>query len=156
MTSFSLRGAANLVSHTEMGLLDYARPGSTSAVVASCSSAMALNRLACTGRLAAVAGPSPSCSSLATHLVAVHKATRQVGGRPRAASGSVQQQEEIAAVGTITVGQFVVQGLRDEMEDEIVVEAEGPHGFSYAAIFDGHAGVFSATFLRLVGSISWV
>lgn len=68
-------------------------------------------------------------------------------GRARAASGSVQQ-EEIASVGTMTVGQCAVQGLREEMEDEIAVVVDGPNGFSYAAIFDGHAGVFSAKFLR--------
>jgi hypothetical protein len=133
---------------TEMAtLLDHgARPGcylprqeclASSSSSSSCSPA----RLAGTGR-----GVAASLTTLASR-----GAQKQSRGsrRPRAASGSVQQQEEeVAAVGTITIGQFVVQGLRGEMEDEVVVEADGPNGFSYAAIFDGHAGVYSATFLR--------
>lgn len=110
--------------------------------LASSSSSSSPARLACTGR-----GVAASLTTLASR-----GAQKQSRGsrRPRAASGSVQQQEEeeVAAVGAITIGQFVVQGLRGEMEDEVVVEADGPNGFSYAAIFDGHAGVYSATFLR--------
>ncbi|KAG0625873.1 hypothetical protein M758_2G085700 [Ceratodon purpureus] len=158
MTSLSLRAGA-VVAQTEMAtLVDCTRGGSClmrQECLVSSTSATPSQRLACTGRLS-VAGASPSrASSLASQLAAgalglAQKQSRasQVG-RPWAASGSVQQQEEeIAAVGTITVGQFVVQGLREEMEDEIVVEADGPNGFSFAAIFDGHAGGYSAKFLR--------
>lgn len=125
----------------EMASLDYLRPSSS---IASCSSAMALTRLP--GRFSTA---SPSSSSLAREQKPATTSRMQGFGRLRAsASGSLQQEEEVAAVGTITVGQFLVQGLREEMEDEIVVDVDGPHGFMYAGIFDGHAGVFSATFLR--------
>lgn len=161
MTSLSLR-AGGVVAQPEMAtLLDCTRPGSyltRQECQISSTSATTSQRLSCTGRLSGgvgVAGASPSwASTLASQLAAgalglaqQHSRASQTG-RPRAASGSVQQQEEIAAVGTITVGQFVVQGLRDELEDAIVVEDDGPNGFSYAAIFDGHAGVYSAKFLR--------
>ena len=154
MTSVGLR-VGGVLAQIEMALMDCARPGCLTSSICAISS----SRLSCTGRLSsgvAVAGGAPSWSStLAAQFVdgPVGAAQKQSlrdaqAGRPRAASGSVQQQEEIAAVGTITVGKFVVQGLREEMEDEIVVEADGPNGFLYAAIFDGHAGVYSAKFLR--------
>lgn len=109
----------------------------------STTSGMALSRLACSSRLSTSGNSNkPVVSGLV-----MRKRDYSVCARAASASGSVQ--EEIAApAGTITVGQFVVQGLREEMEDEIFVEAQGPHGFSFAGIFDGHAGVFSATFLR--------
>lgn len=79
--------------------------------------------------------------------VGLNRKSRMTTGRQSAASGSITQ-EEVADVGTVTMGQFIVQGLREEMEDEIVVEVDGPNGFSYAGVFDGHAGAFSAQFLR--------
>ncbi|XP_024394747.1 protein phosphatase 2C 57 isoform X4 [Physcomitrium patens] len=163
MRSLSL-GAGSVVAQTEMAtVMDFARPGShllrheclSSSHATSCSSCV-FHRLSCTAgclpNSVTVAGPSSSWTSLATQLVVVPigpalKSKMSQAGRARAASGSVQQ-EEIASVGTMTVGQCAVQGLREEMEDEIAVVVDGPNGFSYAAIFDGHAGVFSAKFLR--------
>ena len=146
-----------MVSQTEMAFLDYARPGShfirhesiASASSSSPSTSMPLHRLSCTARLPSSVAVSVSSPS----RVSLGYGGGIRGGRARAASGSVQQ-EEIAAVGTISVGQYLVQGLREEMEDEIAVDVDGLKGFSYAAIFDGHAGDFSAKYLRWVTSPS--
>lgn len=152
--------AGSVVAQTEMGLLDYARPGSqfmrhecisSSSGSLSTSTSKSLHRLSYTGRLPSSVAVSVRSSWASLGYVGGSQ-TSSRGGRPRAASGSVQQ-EEIAAVGTMTVGQFVVQGLREEMEDEIAVDVDGPRGFSYAGIFDGHAGNFSAKYLRWVSSL---
>ncbi|KAG0613543.1 hypothetical protein M758_6G110800 [Ceratodon purpureus] len=151
MTSSLRLRAGGVVSQTEMAFLDYARPGShfirhesiASASSSSPSTSMPLHRLSCTARLPSSVAVSVSSPS----RVSLGYGGGIRGGRARAASGSVQQ-EEIAAVGTISVGQYLVQGLREEMEDEIAVDVDGLKGFSYAAIFDGHAGDFSAKYLR--------
>lgn len=67
-------------------------------------------------------------------------------GALHVASGSAQA--EVAVDSGITIGQVALQGPREEMEDEVVLESHGPNGFVYAAIFDGHAGFSSAQFLR--------
>lgn len=41
-----------------------------------------------------------------------------------------------------------IQGARSEMEDAIVLREEGLNNFTYAAVFDGHAGFASAKFLK--------
>lgn len=41
-----------------------------------------------------------------------------------------------------------MQGLREEMEDDIIVRPEGLQGFTFAAVFDGHGGFSSVEFLR--------
>lgn len=38
------------------------------------------------------------------------------------------------------------------MEDEAVVRSDGLDGFSFAAVFDGHAGFSSVKFLRWVSN----
>ncbi|CAI9086926.1 OLC1v1020862C6 [Oldenlandia corymbosa var. corymbosa] len=47
-------------------------------------------------------------------------------------------------------GSALVQGAREEMEDDLVVvqSSEDLGGFSFAAVFDGHAGFSSVKFLR--------
>ncbi|KAL7003634.1 Serine/threonine-protein phosphatase PP2A catalytic subunit [Sarracenia purpurea var. burkii] len=46
-------------------------------------------------------------------------------------------------------GSIQLQGAREEMEDDVViVRSEDLDGFSYAAVFDGHAGFSSVKFLR--------
>ncbi|XP_020098310.1 protein phosphatase 2C 57 [Ananas comosus] len=47
-------------------------------------------------------------------------------------------------------GSSKLQGPRSEMEDDVVVRSDphALHGFSYAAVFDGHAGSSSVRFLR--------
>ncbi|KAH7854467.1 hypothetical protein Vadar_014136 [Vaccinium darrowii] len=46
-------------------------------------------------------------------------------------------------------GSIKLQGAREEMEDDVVVvRSDDLDGFSYAAVFDGHAGFSSVKFLR--------
>jgi len=45
-------------------------------------------------------------------------------------------------------GSIALQGLREEMEDDIIVRPDGLQGFSFAAVFDGHGGFSSVEFLR--------
>ncbi|XP_020222389.1 protein phosphatase 2C 57 isoform X2 [Cajanus cajan] len=45
-------------------------------------------------------------------------------------------------------GSIALQGLREEMEDDIIVRPAGLQGFSFAAVFDGHGGFSSVEFLR--------
>ncbi|PKA59080.1 Protein phosphatase 2C 57 [Apostasia shenzhenica] len=46
-------------------------------------------------------------------------------------------------------GSSTLQGRRSEMEDDAVVCSEDLTGFTFAAVFDGHAGMSSVEFLRL-------
>ncbi|KAH9290449.1 hypothetical protein KI387_034566, partial [Taxus chinensis] len=57
---------------------------------------------------------------------------------------------DTSAEGSIKWGHARVQGPRTEMEDDIVlrVDDEGLNGFTYAAVFDGHAGFSSVKFLK--------
>ncbi|KAL5539335.1 hypothetical protein UlMin_024317 [Ulmus minor] len=45
-------------------------------------------------------------------------------------------------------GSTSLQGPREEMEDDVVLRSDGLDGFSFAAVFDGHAGFKSVKFLR--------
>jgi protein phosphatase 1A len=46
-------------------------------------------------------------------------------------------------------GSAKLQGAREEMEDEVVLRPESLlHGFSFAAVLDGHAGFSTVQFLR--------
>ena len=52
-------------------------------------------------------------------------------------------------VAGIRWGSIKLQGPREEMEDDVVVRSDGIDGvFSFAAVFDGHAGFSSVKFLR--------
>ncbi|KAK9292091.1 hypothetical protein L1049_020047 [Liquidambar formosana] len=53
-------------------------------------------------------------------------------------------------VARIKWGSTMIQGLREEMEDDVVLRSDddGLDGFSFAAVFDGHAGFSSVKFLR--------
>ncbi|GAB2221890.1 hypothetical protein Droror1_Dr00013083 [Drosera rotundifolia] len=54
-----------------------------------------------------------------------------------------------SGVAGIRWGSTKLQGMREEMEDDLViVEAERVDGFSFAAVFDGHGGLSSVRFLR--------
>ncbi|XP_047342020.1 protein phosphatase 2C 57 [Impatiens glandulifera] len=49
----------------------------------------------------------------------------------------------------IRFGSALLQGAREEMEDDaVIVKSDQPDGFSFAAVFDGHAGYSSVKFLR--------
>lgn len=50
--------------------------------------------------------------------------------------------------GGLKIGYHTAQGLRDSMEDHLVVVRDVRGGFVYAAIFDGHAGNSSSQFLK--------
>lgn len=53
-----------------------------------------------------------------------------------------------AHVAGVRWGSASLQGAREEMEDEVVVRSDGLDGYSFAAVFDGHAGFSSVKFLR--------
>ncbi|GFS32231.1 thylakoid-associated phosphatase 38 [Actinidia rufa] len=54
-----------------------------------------------------------------------------------------------SGIAGIRWGSTKLQGAREEMEDDVViVPSNDPSGFSYAAVFDGHAGFSSVKFLR--------
>uniref|UniRef100_A0ACD5VR09 Uncharacterized protein n=1 Tax=Avena sativa TaxID=4498 RepID=A0ACD5VR09_AVESA len=64
-------------------------------------------------------------------------------GSLAAASASSSELE------AIRWGSAKLQGAREEMEDEVVLRPESLlHGFSFAAVFDGHAGSSTVQFLR--------
>lgn len=71
------------------------------------------------------------------------------------------QSSSLTDVERIRWGSTSLQGPRDEMEDDIVVRSDGLDGFSFAAVFDGHAGFSSVKFLRFgqfllgIGPISY-
>ncbi|GJP53453.1 hypothetical protein CLOM_g12618 [Closterium sp. NIES-68] len=50
--------------------------------------------------------------------------------------------------GGLKIGYHTAQGIRESMEDHLVVIKDIPGGFLYAGIFDGHAGSASARFLK--------
>ncbi|KAK8968024.1 putative protein phosphatase 2C 5 [Platanthera guangdongensis] len=45
-------------------------------------------------------------------------------------------------------GSSTLQGAGSEMEDEVALRSDGIFGFTFAAVFDGHAGISSVMFLR--------
>ncbi|XP_010924897.1 probable protein phosphatase 2C 5 [Elaeis guineensis] len=74
------------------------------------------------------------------------------GGRTRKARGTwcsaIAVDAPLANVSGIRWGSSKLQGPRSEMEDDVVVRSDGLDGFSFAAVFDGHAGFSSVEFLR--------
>ncbi|KAJ4820952.1 Protein phosphatase 2C [Rhynchospora pubera] len=54
----------------------------------------------------------------------------------------------VTDVSRIRWGSTKLQGPRSEMEDDVIVRSDGLDGFSFAAVFDGHAGFSSVQFLR--------
>lgn len=106
----------------------------------------------------ASAASCSSCSSSSAAAPALQIATRgssqwgqaaSVGAPPAA---EAETPDETVATGGrrgVHVGQMCVQGLREDMEDDIIVQ-EAPFGFTYAGVFDGHAGFATTEFLRWV------
>ncbi|MQL94562.1 hypothetical protein Taro_027219 [Colocasia esculenta] len=78
------------------------------------------------------------------------------GGRSRRVSRrwcscsaiAVDAPSSATSVSGIRWGSSKLQGLRAEMEDDVVIRADGLGGFTFAAVFDGHAGFSSVDFLR--------
>ncbi|KAI9097801.1 hypothetical protein K1719_025572 [Acacia pycnantha] len=61
---------------------------------------------------------------------------------------AIDTPSSLSDVAGIRWGSIALQGLREEMEDGIIVRPDGLHGFSFAAVFDGHGGFASVEFLR--------
>ncbi|KAF6136179.1 hypothetical protein GIB67_001588 [Kingdonia uniflora] len=73
-----------------------------------------------------------------------------IGGRGERSSAIAIDggPSSLSGVGSIRWGSIRVQGPREEMEDDVVVRSDEFDGFSFAAVFDGHAGFSSVEFLR--------
>ncbi|KAF1865340.1 hypothetical protein Lal_00004714 [Lupinus albus] len=61
---------------------------------------------------------------------------------------AIDAPSSLTEVPGIRWGSIALQGMREEMEDDIIVKPDSFHGFSFAAVFDGHGGVSSVQFLR--------
>ncbi|PKI64157.1 protein phosphatase 2C 57 [Punica granatum] len=61
---------------------------------------------------------------------------------------AIDAPSSLAGVSGIRWGYKSLQGLRDEMEDDVVVRSDGLEGFTFAAVFDGHGGFSAVNFLR--------
>ncbi|KAF3592533.1 hypothetical protein DY000_02027425 [Brassica cretica] len=66
----------------------------------------------------------------------------------RCSAIAIDAPSSLAGVTPIRWGYTSVQGFREEMEDDIVIRSEALDSFSFAAVFDGHAGSSSVKFLR--------
>uniref|UniRef100_A0A1J3IJ26 protein-serine/threonine phosphatase n=1 Tax=Noccaea caerulescens TaxID=107243 RepID=A0A1J3IJ26_NOCCA len=69
-------------------------------------------------------------------------------GRHRCSAIAIDAPSSMTGVTPIRWGYTSVQGFRDEMEDDIVIRSEAIDNFSFAAVFDGHAGSSSVKFLK--------
>ncbi|KAK9665225.1 hypothetical protein RND81_14G098900 [Saponaria officinalis] len=62
---------------------------------------------------------------------------------------AIESPSSLAGVAGIRWGITKLQGARDEMEDDaFIVQSDASNGFSFAAVFDGHAGFSTVKFLR--------
>ena len=61
---------------------------------------------------------------------------------------AIDTPSSLADVAGIRWGSIALQGLREEMEDAILLRPNSLNGFSFAAVFDGHGGFSSVAFLR--------
>ena len=94
-------------------------------------------------------------SRIATYLRSV---APDSAGFPSSMSGAVCDDGDasnsfsVPMGGDITWAQIALQGPRSEMEDAIVIRLADADaslgGYSYAAVFDGHAGFSSVKYLR--------
>lgn len=68
---------------------------------------------------------------------------------------AIDAPSSLSGVSSIKWGSTQLQGVREEMEDDlIIVQSEDDlDGFSFAAVFDGHAGFSSVKFLRFVNMV---
>ncbi|XP_057728014.1 protein phosphatase 2C 57 isoform X1 [Arachis stenosperma] len=62
---------------------------------------------------------------------------------------AIDAPSSLAEAPGVRWGSIALQGLREEMEDDIIVRPDGLHGFSFAAVFDGHGGFSSVEFLSV-------
>lgn len=77
---------------------------------------------------------------------------RRCGYRNRKVCSAVAVDATSSMTNTsgIRWGLSKLQGKRPEMEDDVVIRSEGFGDFTFAALFDGHAGFSSVEFLRWV------
>ncbi|KAK4795689.1 hypothetical protein SAY86_028015 [Trapa natans] len=61
---------------------------------------------------------------------------------------AIDAPSSLTGVSGIRWGYTSLQGLREEMEDDVVLRSDGLDGFSFAAVFDGHGGFSSVELLR--------
>ncbi|XP_059629002.1 protein phosphatase 2C 57 [Cornus florida] len=62
---------------------------------------------------------------------------------------AIDAPSSLTGVTGIRWGSTQLQGLREEMEDDaVIVQSDDLDGFTFAAVFDGHAGFSSVKFLR--------
>lgn len=66
----------------------------------------------------------------------------------RCAATIAASDAAVAEMARIRWGSTKLQGARSEMEDDVIIRSDGLDGFSFAAVFDGHAGFSSVEFLR--------
>ncbi|KAL2249077.1 protein phosphatase 2C 57 isoform X1 [Sesamum indicum] len=70
-------------------------------------------------------------------------------GRVFCSAIAIDAPASLAGVSGIRWGSVKLKGAREEMEDDVViVQSDALDGFSFAAVFDGHAGFSSVEFLR--------
>lgn len=75
-------------------------------------------------------------------------------GRSVCSAIAIDSPSSIASVSGIRWGSVQLKGARDEMEDDtVIIQSDDLDGFSYAAVFDGHAGFSSVRFLRFVQNL---
>ncbi|KAH9606488.1 hypothetical protein KSS87_016432 [Heliosperma pusillum] len=62
---------------------------------------------------------------------------------------AIEAPSSLTGVAGIRWGVTKLQGARDEMEDDaFIIQSDAFSGFSFAAVFDGHAGFSTVKFLR--------
>lgn len=72
-------------------------------------------------------------------------------GRISCSAIAIDAPSSLASVSGIRWGSVQVKGAREEMEDDsVIIQSDALAGFSFAAVFDGHAGFSSVKFLRFV------
>jgi protein phosphatase 1A len=85
----------------------------------------------------------------AAAAVGIRCCGRGVRCQATAAGGVAAAGPPSSEVEVIRWGSAKLQGARDEMEDEVVLRTGSLlDGFSFAAVFDGHAGFSAVQFLR--------
>ncbi|KAL1824021.1 hypothetical protein ACET3Z_010799 [Daucus carota] len=85
------------------------------------------------------------------HLSYYKTKTKNLGGRCCSSAIAINTPSSLTGVSGIRWGSTKLQGAREEMEDDVVIvksSADGLDAFSFAAVFDGHAGYSSVKFLR--------
>ncbi|CAO2208373.1 unnamed protein product [Urochloa humidicola] len=91
----------------------------------------------------------PSTFAAAAASVGVRCCGRGARCQATAAGGVAAAGPPSSELEAIRWGSAKLQGARDEMEDEVVLRTGSLlDGFSFAAVFDGHAGFSAVKFLR--------